>query len=268
LERWVHNLLLYGSKIVFMQDSRELELSEEGLENFGQGRERITSNFDSPEKLESESRILNQFKRGYEPLATASMATISWSLLAFFPIGKVSRAALIASNLGPAYGAKNTYRAQSRQNQIDRELENWQLYENDFDLSPLFEDAEPIRGFNNTDSMQASYDALQNDFKEIGDEIDELAGSDIHDDTFAEDLNYGLQAARFEEDDFGTVEFQLSMFLGEDEIAVYHGHTKDRKTVETLKEEGLTAKENKDLLGNYFDMPNPLGVRYTRPDCF
>ena len=249
-----------------MQDSRELELSEESLESFDQGRERINSSFQTPDELESGWRELNQFKRGYESLATASMATIAWSLLAFFPIGLWKRAALVSSNLAPAYGAKNVHQAKSQQNEIDSELGKWQLYENDFDLSPLFNQADPIRGFSSTDEMQSSYEAFQEDFEEMGEEILELSDPDVHYDTFADDLTYGLQAARFEEDDFGTVEFQVNMYLGKDEVAVYHGHTKDRETVEELREEGLTASENKDLLSSYFDLPNPLEIRYTRPE--
>jgi len=144
-------------------------------------------------------------------------------------------------------------------------LENWKLYENDFDLSQLFEEAEPIRGFNTAENMQASYEAFQEDFEDVENEVQELANSNRHDDNFVEELDYALQAVRFEEDDFGTVEFQVNMYLEGDEIAVYHGHTKDREVVEGLQEQGLKASENTRLLKSHFDLPNPLDVRYTKP---
>lgn len=238
-------------------------------QEFDKGLERIAPIHDAPNELESDWRILNQFKRGYEPLMTFSMPTMIFSIPAVMGVGgPVMRAGILSSNLGPTYGARKVMNSNSRQNEIDRELEKWQLYENDFDLSLLFEEAEPVRGFETSEMMQDSYESFQEDFEEMGLEIQDLTDSDVYDDTFAEDQTYALQAVRFEEDDFGTVEFQVNMYLSQDEVAIYHGQTKDRQTVDSLKEEGLTAEENKGLLSNYFDLPNGLEVRYTLPDDF
>lgn len=212
---------------------------------------RVEPIHDTPKELLNQRRRLSKQRRSYEPIATGFLATCVFSMgsLAFpNPV----KAVAISSNAVPAYAGWKIHKANKQQEEIDEELRNWWLFEGEYDLGEVLEASEPTRGFDGSDEMLESYETVLDYLEELRSELDRDVTTDIAHEDFLEDSINGLQALRIEEDDFGGYEFQLNVYLGDEEIGTYYGNTADDNVIQEVKEDGLNAEKNQDLIREYF----------------
>lgn len=190
--------------------------------------------------------------------------TAIFSLVSFF-MPPVYTAAALSSNAVPACAHKKVVEANGKQKEIDNELENWWLFENDYDLGDILEGSDSLPGFENNNEIVESYENTLSYLEEIHSELEEIM-VEVGNENFLDDETLALQTLRLEEDDFGFYEFQINVYLDEEEIGAYHGITEDEEIIEELKQDGRNAEENRVMLGEYFDLPNPFGIRYRKPE--
>lgn len=231
----------------------------------------VRSKHDTPEELENQRRKLTQYKGVREPASVAFLATSAFSMVSL-ALPDYLTAATFSLNAIPAYAGWQIKKANDWQEEIDKELENWWLFGNDYDLSDVLEgsdtldDSELTMGFDSPDEMLESHEGVRNCLEGLQSELEQSVSTDIAHEDFLEDKVFSLQALRIEEDDFGSYKFQLNVYLGETQIVVYHGITDDEEVVQDVKEEGLNARGNRDVIGSYFDLVTPYGHKLRKPE--
>lgn len=252
-------------------------MAEEGV-TIEQDREETNSTDDptrdpvsphrTPEELYQKYSKWNQFKRGHQPLSAFGV-----------PATMLSPIAIMASDFDPAvslavaganapwlYGHRNVRKANVEKSDIRSELDNWYLFEEDYDFTDLFEEADPLEEIT-SEQMLNSYQKILADLEDIENEISELTDTDIANENFSEDYNHGIQAVKIEEDtDFGGYNFQVNVYLEDEQLGVYEGRTDNEEIIQEIESEGINALEGRDMLSEHFDLEDPLGLRWTTPE--
>lgn len=246
----------------------ELEHKSQEIEAANESSQDSISRHTTPQELHREETRWNQYKRGWENLAMLEIPIALFSSVGIFLSGGNPSAVLGigAANLPGAYACRNTFNANNRKNEIDSDLENWYLFEADYDLSDLFENSEPF-DYRASEEMLENYQEVLADLEDVRQEIEELMNTDISNEDFSEDCSYGIQMARIEEDeDFGGYSFEVDVYLEDKQIGFYRGITYDEDIIEELEFEGVNAAKGRNILLDYFDLGAPFVDRFTKPE--
>lgn len=245
---------------IILEEDQDLESNDGGSDEF-------LSIHTTPQDLYRKDTQWNQFKRGWEPFIGLEMPVGMLSMYGVFASGfdPIVTLGIGAANLPGVYGLRNTNKAASKKNDLDSELENWYLFDTDYNLSELLEEANSL-GDMESDKMFDAYQEALSDLTDVREEIEELTSTDIANENFSEDYNYGIQMVRIEEDtDFGGYNFEVGVYIGDKNLGVYRGKTDDKEIVEKLEDDGINATNGRNILSNYFDLDKPFGIRWSKP---